>query len=649
MKSLFICIALFFSYTFTVSQTNLDSLYTVWEDTKRLDSVRIKAFDDYVWEGYLFSKPDSAIIIADRLYEFAEQKNIEIEKATAIGYKGTASYIKGDYKKALEYYNACFEIYKKLDSKKGIASMYGNMGNVYIAYGDNTKAIEYYEHCLKINEALENKEGMSVVLGNIGMTYYEVGDNKKALEYYQKSLDLELEIDLQYGISNSYGNIAGLYAEEGNYDLAIEYHEKALVIKQKIGEEQGIANTYENLGNIFVEKNEIKNAQENYSKALETHQKIGDKNGISKSLISIGKTYNSQGNYSKAINFCSRGFRLSTDIGAKDAQKEACDCLYLAYKNTNNDVKALDNLELSLVFRDSLGEVDAAKKLQKMEFNKERLRDSLIQEEEKLKVEMAHQAEVRKKDRNRNLALGAGLFFLLISGGLYSRWKFTKKAKAVIEKEKDRSENLLLNILPAEVAEELKEKGESEAQDFEMVSILFSDFKGFTGMSEKMSAKDLVANINECFKAFDATMGKYNIEKIKTIGGAYMAAGGLPVNSDTSVKDTVLAALEMQEFITKLHKEKEAKGEHAFEMRVGIHTGPVVAGIVGVKKFQYDIWGDTVNTASRMESSGEIGKINISQDTYNYIKNEPEFTFEHRGKVKAKGKGEVEMYFVSLK
>ena len=195
---------------------------------------------------------------------------------------------------------------------------------------------------------------------------------------------------------------------------------------------------------------------------------------------------------------------------------------------------------------------------------------------------------------------------LLISGGLYGRWRYIKKAKAVIEKEKDRSENLLLNILPAEIAEELKEKGKADARDFEMVSILFSDFKGFTGMSEQLSAKDLVFNINQCFEAFEGIMQKHKVEKIKTIGDAYMAAGGLPVNSETSVKDTVFAALEMQDFIIKLHKEKEAKGEHAFEMRVGIHTGPVVAGIVGVKKFQYDIWGDTVNTASRMESSGEV-------------------------------------------
>jgi len=214
-----------------------------------------------------------------------------------------------------------------------------------------------------------------------------------------------------------------------------------------------------------------------------------------------------------------------------------------------------------------------------------------------------------------------------------------------IEKEKDRSDSLLLNILPAEIAEELKQKGRADARDFDMVSILFTDFKGFTEKSEKLSAAELVNEINVCFEAFDAIMEKYGIEKIKTIGDAYMAAGGLPVPAADSVKNTVLAALEMQKFILS---RKATKGEQAFEMRVGIHTGPVVAGIVGVKKFQYDIWGDTVNTAARMEQNSEVGKVNISQATYELLKDDPQFTFENRGKIEAKGKGEVEMYFVTF-
>jgi adenylate cyclase len=206
---------------------------------------------------------------------------------------------------------------------------------------------------------------------------------------------------------------------------------------------------------------------------------------------------------------------------------------------------------------------------------------------------------------------------------------------------------LLLNILPADIAEELKIHGKAEARDFDMVSILFTDFKGFTEASAKLSAQELVGEINVCFEAFDGIMAKYEVEKIKTIGDAYMAAGGLPVPTDDSIKNTVLAALEMQAFITKRKTEMDTAGKPAFEMRVGIHTGPVVAGIVGVKKFQYDIWGDTVNTASRIESNSEAGKVNISQATYELVKDDSNFTFESRGKIEAKGKGEIEMYFVS--
>jgi ligand-binding sensor domain-containing protein/class 3 adenylate cyclase len=219
--------------------------------------------------------------------------------------------------------------------------------------------------------------------------------------------------------------------------------------------------------------------------------------------------------------------------------------------------------------------------------------------------------------------------------------------KKEVEKQKKRSDDLLLNILPADVAEELKLTGASEAKDFEKVTVLFSDFVGFTKAASQLSAKELVKELNHCFKSFDHIMEKYNLEKIKTIGDAYMAAGGLQVPRKSNPKDVLLAAMEMQDFITMRKTENDAQGKPAFEMRVGIHTGPVVAGIVGVKKFQYDIWGDTVNTASRIESNGEAGKVNISQATYELLKDDTDFTFESRGKIEAKGKGEIEMYFVS--
>ena len=219
------------------------------------------------------------------------------------------------------------------------------------------------------------------------------------------------------------------------------------------------------------------------------------------------------------------------------------------------------------------------------------------------------------------------------------------KQKDIAEKEKQRSDELLLNILPAEVAEELKETGSAKAKSFDSVTVLFTDFKNFTQASETLSAEELVKEIKYCYSEFDQIISKYGIEKIKTIGDSYMCAGGLPISNNSHPCDVVKAGLELQQFILLHNQEKIKRNEPYFELRLGIHTGPVVAGIVGIKKFAYDIWGDTVNTASRMESSGEPGKVNISGATYELVKDQ--FSCEYRGKILAKNKGEIDMYFVS--
>jgi class 3 adenylate cyclase len=222
--------------------------------------------------------------------------------------------------------------------------------------------------------------------------------------------------------------------------------------------------------------------------------------------------------------------------------------------------------------------------------------------------------------------------------------KELERQRDLITQEKEKSEKLLLNILPADVAEELKMYGRAEVRSYDLVSVLFTDVKGFTSSAENLTPQEVVQNLEAFFTAFDEIVNKHHLEKIKTIGDAYMCAGGIPNPNKTNPIEMVLAALEMQRYTIQLREEAIINNLPPWELRIGINSGPIIAGVIGKNKFAYDIWGDTVNLASRMESSGEINHVNISGATYELIKDF--FDCEYRGKVNAKGKGEVDMYFV---
>jgi len=627
-----ICIVCEFSLK---CQVNLDSLYTIWQDQTQSDSIRTNAYSDYIWDGYLYSQPDSAFILAEELVSFGNEHHFL--KARFAGYtlQGVSWFNRSDYKKTLYYYIRALEMARKMDQPAALSIAYNNVGSVYHDKGDFTKALDYYFKSLEFDPP---EYLIGNTLNNIGTIYKDQGNLSKAREYYMRSLELNKKRGVQHEMALSLSQIGGIYGEEKDYINSLSYYFQSLQIFEQINNQFGIANTYNKIGNLHHQQHELTEALNYHKMSLALYQLIDNNDGIAVSVNNIGEIYREQGDYGKALEYCQRGFDTAVSIQSLVRKRENCSCLYETYKALGHGEKALYYLELLNAFEDSLDNREAAKKLQLMEFQKEAL---LIQE--------AHEEEVSRKEKTKNISYIVGALFLILAGSFYLRWRYIRKSKASLQIEKDRSENLLLNILPEEIARELKEKGKADAREFEMVSILFTDFKNFTERGAKLSAAELVNDINYCFEAFDAIIEKYGIEKIKTIGDAYMAAGGLPVPSDDSVKRTVLAALEMQEFISKRKTEKDAPGKHIYEMRAGIHTGPVVAGIVGVKKFQYDIWGDTVNTASRMESSGQVGLVNISKATYELLKDDPEFDFQSRGKIAVKGKGEIEMYFVTRK
>jgi adenylate cyclase len=220
---------------------------------------------------------------------------------------------------------------------------------------------------------------------------------------------------------------------------------------------------------------------------------------------------------------------------------------------------------------------------------------------------------------------------------------FKRTEDMIVEKEK--SENLLANVLPKNTANEIIEKGKATKTKYNFVTVLFSDIQGFSRIAEETNPEILIDELDKFFFYFDSVVEKFGIEKIKTIGDAYMCAGGIPEKNRTNPVEVILAAIEMQRYMKRLKETSELAGMKYWDIRIGIHTGTVVAGVVGQKKLSYDIWGDTVNIASRMESSGEAGKINISGTTYEFVREF--FTCEYRGKMPVKYKGELQMYFVN--
>ncbi|WP_445382956.1 adenylate/guanylate cyclase domain-containing protein [Robiginitalea sp. IMCC43444] len=514
---------------------------------------------------------------------------------------------------------------------------YLQKGNALKYKGDNAAALQAYFKSLEFANQTSDETAIGSLMISIAGTYTVMGNSSNAQTYFNRGLVILRKGKDSVKIGTALLNAGDDYFNSGKLDSAFMFTQESEVIFERIGFPLGRAYSLGNLGMIYAEKEQDIQAEQNINKAIDILEKLEDYYPISVYLTFISDIYERKNDLPLALEYAKRSLQLASTYGLKEQISEASLKLSELYEKLGNEQAALRHYKNYIIYRDSIINLENVQQIAN-------LRTDFEVSQKQVEVDLLNQ----QKKNQRIIGSAVVLLIGIVAFGLYRRNTFVRRTNRIIEAEKHRSDKLLLNILPAEIAEELKAKGKAEAREFKNVSILFTDFKGFTEASSQLSAQDLVSELNTCFEEFDSIMSKYGIEKIKTIGDAYMAAGGLPVPSKDSVRNTVLAALEMQDYILRRKMSMDGKGKHAFQMRAGIHTGPVVAGIVGTKKFQYDIWGDAVNTSSRLESHGSIGKVNISEQTFNLIKDDPVFRFERRGKIQAKGKGEIEMYFVSL-
>lgn len=493
-----------------------------------------------------------------------------------------------------------------------------------------------------------SKDGLSLSCEYLGGIYWDIKDTAQSIYYHKRSL--EYAEDNKWLRHIMLANIALYYTRIKDYTSARQYTEMALAEGRLHG--RGLSVSYVNLLKIDHASGASDQViHTDFERAVEEGEKWNDSNALMYAHTTYEAILLRRGFFEKA-----KQQLINTERVLKGCQE----CLgyeanhyytgYKLYDTIGQAASALHYLEKYTEANRKYDEQQTQRNIKLAhathEFDKRQEEMRAKQEQE---MALADE-KLNSQRRQKSYFVLATVLFAIMSGlilkSLYKERdakQLISSQKLIIESEHKRSEELLLNILPAQVAEELKTKGEADARLFNEVTVLFTDFKGFTAMSEQLSPKELVRDIHECFSVFDEIAQRHGIEKIKTIGDAYMAAGGVPVNNETHATNVVQAALEIRDFIEKGKALKIAIGKPYFEIRIGIHTGPVVAGIVGIKKFQYDIWGDTVNTASRMESSGEVGKVNISQTTYELVKNE--FNCSYRGEIEAKGKGPLRMYF----
>ena len=510
--------------------------------------------------------------------------------------KGNKKRLLGDLEVALDAYFKSGEAARKANYFKGEGNAYGAIADIYAFSNNHPNARLYYNKAITTLRQSNDSVALASAISNAGDEFLNNKIYDSALLYFRESGIIFEKVNYLIGKAYSQGNIGMVYANIGQSDLA----------------------------------------EKNINEATRILEEAGDYYPICVYLISMCDIYLKKGDKKKGMNYAQRSLKLAQQYGLKDQISDASLKLSELYESAGRPDESYKYYKNHIAYRDSVNNIKSVQKMAD-------LRTDFEVSKKQVEVDLLHQQKRNQQIIVIATAIALILIFLLAIG-LYRRNTFIKKTNLIIQEEKNRSDNLLLNILPAETAMELKQSGKVLAKRFESVTVLFTDFKGFTHYAENLSPEKLVESVDFYFSKFDEIMEKYGLEKIKTAGDSYMCAGGLPFPTDDHAIKMVKAAFEIAEFVNDSQK-LSTENEIRFDIRIGINTGPVVAGVVGTKKFAYDIWGDTVNIASRMESNSEPGKINVSENTYALIKDF--FNCEYRGEIEVKNRGKMKMYFVN--
>ncbi|MCS6929660.1 MAG: tetratricopeptide repeat protein [Saprospiraceae bacterium] len=584
-----------------------------------------------------FGQPDSALAYHKESLSILESLRDTVRMARARFNIAAVLQESGDYTEARNQLYEARAILEQIGDRDGMAKVYTQIGHIYLELDRYSEALRWYRQALELRRQLGESQGLAMALSDYANALDEYSARKgeafsdvftlldqpiaprctteahsadTVLYYYRQALDIWRQLNNSAGEAQVFTNMADVYKRLGQYDKGLSLLRRAEAIARSLEDPLLLMEIYNVRSDIYDRMGQYDKALEYVRKYYVLAREAKNQKFVQSALKDFSEIYSALGDYRRAYFY-----RVKYDEFryARLREKERSD---FARKEVLYEAERRERL---------LKEQETALKLQAAELARSRV------------------------ELYASLAGVAAL--LVLAALLYSRNRLRARTNrelaaknALIERERQRADDLLTNILPAATAAELKAFNRVKPLRYDSVTVMFTDFKGFTLVAEQLPPEVLIAELDEYFTLFDEIVLQYGLEKIKTIGDAYMCAGGLPTPNDTHPIAVVRAAIAMQCQLQSLMVRKKAQGRPTFEMRIGIHTGPVIAGVVGRHKFAYDIWGDTVNTAARLEQSSEPGKINISETTYQAVKDF--FPCTYRGRLSAKNKGEVDMYFV---
>ncbi len=520
---------------------------------------------------------DAAMTYYRRALDLSVKQGRSISAARITGNMGIVYYNRGDYRTALEYFQRSLDMYGDEGGQGSIARGLANIGNVYAAIGDTAAALEHYHRSMSVHADLNELYDVALVTTNIGVLHFDTGDNPTALEHFERALDIFEEIDNQKGIAYTLLRIGLLHHRTGQGSAAIAQYQRARTMYAQLGERSHLAGALHGLGEVYDQQGNHALAKEHYEQALTEWEELGERYNIARVRCALVGLHLAMGDLDAATETLSVLDTLELDGPPKILLREICRAK--VQDRTGNVEQAQATLMHALRIAEEHGlrpSVAAVhQQLRDLAFK----RNDLVGYVEHNNAYMRVHEEINGNEAATKLAMQA-------------------KQREIDAKDREHQKHLavLHSTLPKEVADRVA-RGEVVNDHYDNAAVIFLDIVGFTEISSSMSSHDVIELLDNVFTQCDAICTKHGVTKIKTIGDSYMAV------AFDSVVNAALCALEMSRINVS----------HEMAFRIGLHCGPVTAGVIGKERMQYDVWGDTVNVASRMESSGEAGRVQVTE------------------------------------